>query len=234
MRRTEGIWRCSYNQCANAITVCFCYKSTASYSSDGDVIVKCFVVRIANKEETINMSKKKTPPKMKRFEDLKKNSKARCTNLMYVIYKEQAKEGYSDDEAHARVVEILKSMGILLFPENAAQRYDHKKNHFSKRLKRDNVPPNLNKMEAILQQATQTLNTLQASIFDLQHMQDDIQKLSDYYGSKQWRKDLEAEEQGLFPEGLKRGILSEGGIYNLLERNKEIMEALRSYLTEDK
>ena len=108
MRRTEDIWRCSYNQCANAITVCFCYKSTVSYSSDGDVIVKCFVVRIA------------------------------------------------------------------------------------------------------------------------------IQKLSDYYGSKQWRKDLEAEEQGLFPEGLKRGILSEGGIYNLLERNKEIMEALRSYLTEDK
>ena len=50
LRRTEDIWRCSYNQCANAITVCFCYKSTVSYSSDGDVIVKCFVVRIANKE----------------------------------------------------------------------------------------------------------------------------------------------------------------------------------------
>lgn len=46
-----------------------------SYSSDRDVIVKCLVVRIANKEETINMSKKKTPSKMKRFEDLKKNSK---------------------------------------------------------------------------------------------------------------------------------------------------------------
>ena len=59
------------------------------------------------------MSKKKSPPKMKRFEDLKKNSKARCINLMYVIYKEQMKEGYSDDEAHARVAELLKSRGIL-------------------------------------------------------------------------------------------------------------------------
>ena len=175
------------------------------------------------------MSKKKTPPKMKHFEDLKKNSKARCTNLMYVIYKEQMKEGYSDEEAHARVFELLKSRGILLFPENAAQRYDHKKNHFSKRLKRDNVPPTLYKMEDILQKANHTLNTLEASIFDLQHMQDDIQKLSDYYGSKQWRKDLESDEQGLFPDDLKRGVLSEDGIYNMLERNKEVMEMLKPF-----
>jgi hypothetical protein len=175
------------------------------------------------------MSKKKTPPKMKHFEDLKKNSRARCTNLMYVIYKEQMKEGYSDEEAHARVFELLKSRGILLFPENAAQRYDHKKNHFSKRLKRDNVPPTLYKMEDILHKANHTLNTLEASIFDLQHMQDDIQKLSDYYGSKQWRKDLESDEQGLFPDDLKRGVLSEDGIYNMLERNKEVMEMLKPF-----
>ena len=34
-------------------------------------------------------------------------------------------------------------------------------------------------MEDILQKANHTLNTLEASIFDLQHMQDDIQKLLD-------------------------------------------------------
>lgn len=179
------------------------------------------------------MSKQSKPPKIKRFEDLKKNSKARCTNLMYVIYKEQIKEGYSDEEAHARVTKLLNSRGILLFPENAAKRYDHKKGHFAKRLKRGNVPDNLNKMEAILQQATQTLNTLEASIFDLQHMQDDIQKLSDYYGSKQWRKDFEADEQGLFPEDLKRGVLSEDGIYDLLERNKEVMGKLKMFFEEE-
>ena len=93
---------------------------------------------------------------------------------------------------------------------------------------------NLNKMEAIYQKANETLNALETSIFDLQHMQDDIQKLSDYYGSKQWRKDFEADEQGLYPEDLQRGVLSEDGVYNLLERNKEIMEVLKPYLTEDK
>ena len=91
----------------------------------------------------------------------------------------------------------------------------------------------MNKMEAIYQKANETLKALEANIFDLQHMQDDLQKLSDYYGSKQWRKDFEADEQGLYPEDLKRGVLSEDGVYNLLERNKEIMEVLKLYLTED-
>lgn len=126
----------------------------------------------------------------------------------------------------------MNSRGILLFPDNAAKRYDHKKNHFSKRIKRDNVPANLRKMEAILQQATKTINTLEESIFDLKHMQDDIQKLADYYGSKQWRKDFEADEQGLYPEDLKRGVLSEDGIYNLLEKNKEVMEMVKLFLEE--
>ncbi len=52
------------------------------------------------------------------------------------------------------------------------------------------------------------------------------------YGSKQWRKDFEADEQGLYPEDLKRGVLSEDGIYNLLERNKEVMEMVRLFLEE--
>ena len=42
--------------------------------------------------------------------------------------------------------------------------------------------------------------------------------MSDYHGSKQWRKDFEADEQGLYPEDLKRGVLSEDGVYNLLEQ----------------
>ncbi|MBP3197259.1 MAG: DUF4298 domain-containing protein [Butyrivibrio sp.] len=88
-------------------------------------------------------------------------------------------------------------------------------------------------MEAIYQKANETIKALEANIFDLQHMQDDLQKLSDYYGSKQWRKDFEADEQGLYPEDLRRGVLSEDGVYNLLEQNKEIMEVLKPYLTEN-
>ena len=39
-----------------------------------------------------------------------------------------------------------------------------------------------------------------------------------YYESGQWLRDYELDEQGLLPRDLKRGVLSQDGIYNLLEQ----------------
>ena len=41
------------------------------------------------------------------------------------------------------------------------------------------------------------------------------------------KDDLAADEAGDFPEKLKRGVLSEDGIWNVLERNKELMERIK-------
>jgi len=40
--------------------------------------------------------------------------------------------------------------------------------------------------------------------------------LDDYYTSGQWREDYEADEKGLWPEDLKRGVLSQDALYDLL------------------
>lgn len=40
--------------------------------------------------------------------------------------------------------------------------------------------------------------------------------LISYYESPLWRKDFQLDEKGLLPKDLKRGILSEDGIYNYL------------------
>ena len=45
-------------------------------------------------------------------------------------------------------------------------------------------------------------------------------QLDDYYGSPEWFDDLKADEKGLLPEGLKRGVLSEDGIYDVLNEYK--------------
>ena len=45
--------------------------------------------------------------------------------------------------------------------------------------------------------------------------------LTDYYENGQWLADFEADEQGLIPPDLKRGILSEDGIFNLLQKLEE-------------
>ena len=43
---------------------------------------------------------------------------------------------------------------------------------------------------------------------------------------KQWIDDFTADEQGLLPQDLKRGVLSEDGISSMLERNKDYMERI--------
>lgn len=48
-------------------------------------------------------------------------------------------------------------------------------------------------------------------------------RLTAYYKSPDWRADFEADEAGLLPKDMPRGILSEDGIYNLLEMIKEMI-----------
>ena len=49
-----------------------------------------------------------------------------------------------------------------------------------------------------------------------------IGKLEAYYTSDVWKQDYADDEAGLLPKDLKRGVLSEDGIYNLLEEYKEL------------
>ena len=46
-------------------------------------------------------------------------------------------------------------------------------------------------------------------------------ELTSYYESGQGLKDFESDERGELPKDLKRGVLSEDGVYNLLSEFKE-------------
>ncbi len=51
-----------------------------------------------------------------------------------------------------------------------------------------------------------------------QELQVVIDKLEAYYESPLWKADFAADEDGRFPAGMKRGVLSEDGVYDLLEQ----------------
>lgn len=48
-------------------------------------------------------------------------------------------------------------------------------------------------------------------------------KLIDYYGSQQWMRDYEADEKGKISQDIKRGVLSEDGVYDLIMDYKELL-----------
>ena len=51
----------------------------------------------------------------------------------------------------------------------------------------------------------------------------DVRVLEEYYQSPLWRSDFEADEAGELPADLKRGVLSEDGVFNVLEEYRERM-----------
>ena len=53
------------------------------------------------------------------------------------------------------------------------------------------------------------------------NLQKMLYELTSYYESGQWLQDFEADERGELPKDLKRGVLSEDGVYNLLSEFKE-------------
>jgi hypothetical protein len=52
---------------------------------------------------------------------------------------------------------------------------------------------------------------------DASDVQQKLRILEDYYTSGQWLEDYEADEQGLLPDDLKRGVLSQDALYDLLD-----------------
>ena len=59
-------------------------------------------------------------------------------------------------------------------------------------------------------------DALEKKIAENEECQAEIQKLEAYYTSQQWKDDFAMDEKGELPEKLRRGILSEDGIYNLI------------------
>ena len=73
----------------------------------------------------------------------------------------------------------------------------------------------------------QRFNKVLATIKDgsavsLRTIKEDVAELSKYYGSELWKQDFAADEAGNLPSDLKRGVLSEDGIWNLLSNCREM------------
>ena len=83
----------------------------------------------------------------------------------------------------------------------------------------------ISEMESILDEALSRMDEAVESPKALLDYQSEIKKLEEYYSSQNWKDDYALDEEGLLPKDLKRGVLSQDGIYDVLERNKELQMA---------
>lgn len=85
----------------------------------------------------------------------------------------------------------------------------------------------IKKMERHLNRASAAIKRLSNALDKYEEAQKDIAALSDYYSSDDWKQDFADDEAGLLPKDLKRGVLSEDSIWNLLEEHRELQNRIK-------
>ena len=81
--------------------------------------------------------------------------------------------------------------------------------------------------ESIYQQMQDALADMEKAFRTWADLQPQMAELENYYTGPFWKQDYAADEAGELPAELKRGILSEDGIYNLISDNERWLGALK-------
>ncbi|MBQ4440518.1 MAG: DUF4298 domain-containing protein [Bacteroidales bacterium] len=84
----------------------------------------------------------------------------------------------------------------------------------------------IRRMEELFDKSVETIRQLEQAMQDFAAAQSAIDELEAYYASPVWLADFEADEAGILPADLKRGVLAEDGLYNLLDRYEQMRRAL--------
>ena len=90
----------------------------------------------------------------------------------------------------------------------------------------------IKQMECCLDRASQAVMRLSAALDEYAEAQDALRQLSDYYGSDAWRQDFTTDSEGRLPQDLKRGVLSEDAVWNLLEDVRDLKERMREMVAD--
>ncbi len=85
----------------------------------------------------------------------------------------------------------------------------------------------IQEMERRLEEATTAVGLMEKALERYEAAQEAVERLADYLDSEEWRRDFADDEKGLLPQDLKRGVLSEDGIWNLLENNRDLASRMQ-------
>lgn len=86
----------------------------------------------------------------------------------------------------------------------------------------------IRQIERYMDEIAEALRNNPEKIWEDRSLREKINILTDYMDSGQWLADYEADERGELPANLKRGVLSEDGLYNVLADVRELKKEKKS------
>ena len=88
----------------------------------------------------------------------------------------------------------------------------------------------VNEMEVRFDEVTRMLAELEDAVEEYRNLKPELDVLKEYMDSGRRRADFEANEAGEIPAEVKRGVLSEDGLYDLLQDADKILAFAKEVL----
>ena len=88
-------------------------------------------------------------------------------------------------------------------------------------------------MELRFDRVDEALHAVEMAVDTIIDLKKDILKLEAYYSSDDWKQDFKSDELGILPDDLKRGVLGEDSIWNLLERVDTVKQRMLDFVSKD-
>ena len=82
-------------------------------------------------------------------------------------------------------------------------------------------------MEKMMDQSTAAVASLSQALEEYGACLEQLKELEAYYEGLEWRQDYEDDCAGRLPKDLKRGVLSQDGVYDLMEEWREVQKELQ-------
>ncbi len=86
----------------------------------------------------------------------------------------------------------------------------------------------IREMEEKLNRCRAAVDALEDALDVFETVQNDLAALEEWYGSDDWFAQLAADERGELPPDLRRGVLSQDALYDLLEDADALRKRIQS------
>lgn len=84
----------------------------------------------------------------------------------------------------------------------------------------------IKELESKYDEVSKVVDRMELAMDEFRSVQGLVAELRKYMDSGRWLKDYESDERGELPPDLKRGVLSQDGLYDLLQRAEKLSAML--------
>lgn len=91
----------------------------------------------------------------------------------------------------------------------------------------------IKEMESYLDEVSEAIKGLSDALTDYLDVREKYYKLEEYYESEKWMEDFEADEDGMIPRRIKRGVLAEDTLFDLITDHERLLERLEQASIEE-